>query len=114
MQGWKRSAVITGCLVLVVATVASWVLADLDTAGQVASVIGCVTGIAGLLVALLGSPATNATGAARRAVRTGRAVTTDGGRANTGVASRTGGEAEDTGDASSHGGKANTGVSDDF
>jgi hypothetical protein len=112
MQGWKRNAVIIGCLVLIVAMGATWVLADLDTAGQVASVIGCVIGVVGLLFTLLNAP--GGADAVRRAVHTGRAVTTGGGRANTGVASSGGGQAEDTGDARSHGGRANTGVSDGF
>ncbi|MBL3671512.1 hypothetical protein JL475_37670 [Streptomyces sp. M2CJ-2] len=42
-------------------TIAAWILFDLDTAGQVASVIGRVTGIAGLALALL-QPGSGGTG----------------------------------------------------
>ncbi|HEY8981355.1 MAG TPA: hypothetical protein VIU15_17420 [Streptomyces sp.] len=107
MNGWKRTTAVVCCLALTGATLGTWLLADLDTAGQTASVVGCVVGIAGLLFTVL-QPA----GATRRATRTGTATVFGGGRANTGVASRQGGEAADTGDARSDGGIANTGVAD--
>ncbi|CAL9329073.1 hypothetical protein [Streptomyces longwoodensis] len=112
MQGWKRNAVVIGCLMLILAMGATWVLVDLNTAGQAASVIGCVIGIVGLLFTLLSARGSADT--VSRAVRTGRATTTGGGRANTGIVSAGGGQAEDTGEATSHGGTANTGVTDGF
>ncbi|MFC4606914.1 hypothetical protein ACFO9E_03625 [Streptomyces maoxianensis] len=110
MHGWKKIAVAVGSGALVLAMIATWVVGDLNTAAQAASVVGCVVGIVTLLFTLLHTPGA----VLRRATRTGKTTTGGTGKANTGVASRSGGVAEDTGDATSYGGAANTGVTDRF
>ncbi|MFH8370934.1 hypothetical protein [Streptomyces sp. NPDC018031] len=113
LQGWKKTALITGSSVLIMAMVAVWVWVDLDTAAQVATVIAGVVGVAGLTAGLVG-PRQQAP-PVLRATRTGRATARGGGVANTGIsgpaaAPPAGAVAEDTGDAEADGGTAGTGV----
>nr|GID82532.1 hypothetical protein Ade03nite_14560 [Actinoplanes derwentensis] len=102
---------IIGSAGLIVAMIAVWLLADLNTAAQVASVIAGAAGVVVLVSTIIAGPAPKPE---RRATETGRSDTGAEGRANTGIASREPGVAEKTGDATSRGGRSNTGVADDF
>ncbi|MGP4114359.1 hypothetical protein ACTWP5_26045 [Streptomyces sp. 4N509B] len=81
-SGWARIAVIAGSIVLLGAMAVTWVVADLETAGWIASVVGAVVGVGGLAFALLGGGGGSPSLGVRR---TGNATATDGGRANTGI-----------------------------
>jgi hypothetical protein len=132
MRGWTKLAVIIGSAGLIVAMIAVWLLADLNTAAQVASVIAGAAGIVVLVYTMLlgvpaplperlGAPDPQAERPAapgpqpeRRVADTGRSSAENDGRANAGIASRGPGVAERTGDATSHGGTANSGIMDDL
>ena len=125
MHRWTKRAVIIGSAGLIVAMGAVWLLGNLNTAAQVASVIAGAAGLVVLVYTLVVSPAPQAgagpgapgglmPGPERRATDTGRSNTGADGRANTGIASREPGLAEGTGDATSRGGTSNTGIMDGF
>jgi hypothetical protein len=109
MHGWTKRAVIIGSAGLIAAMVAVWLLGDLNTAAQVASVIAGAAGLVVLVYTMVSHPAPQPE---RRATDTGRSNTGTEGRANTGIASREPGVAEGTGDATSRGGTSNTGIMD--
>ncbi|MFE4832233.1 hypothetical protein [Streptomyces sp. NPDC056672] len=115
MLDWKRTALIVGSCVLIVAMVVVWVVVDLGTADGVASVIGASVGVVGIVYALLGGAGPQPSGL--RVVRTGKNAARRGGTTNTGIM-RTGSgtpvqaSATDTGDAEADGdgSGANSGV----
>ncbi|UED86763.1 hypothetical protein [Streptomyces profundus] len=113
MHGWVKVVVVAGSAALLAAMAGTWILVDLERAGWVASVVGGVVGVAGLLAGLLGP---SGGGPVAEASRTGDATARGGGSANTGLRATGGrsarGQVRDSGDAVAEGpgSGANSGV----
>ncbi|TDC12455.1 hypothetical protein E1265_29875 [Streptomyces sp. 8K308] len=73
---------VTGSGTLLVAVIGTWVWVDLETASWVASVVGGVVGIVGLVCGLFGVPSGRSVPTVSN---TGSATARDGGSANTGI-----------------------------
>lgn len=115
-QGWKIVIMLVASAGIV-STPFFWLLGDPNTGQLVAASIQGATSIAALVWTLFQQPSTSATGSRDTAVDTGKAKTTAGGKASTGVRRPHGagsgfGRAERTGDASANGpgSSANTGI----
>ncbi len=115
MRGWVRVTVVAGSVLLLAGTAATWLLADLETAGWAAGVAGAVIGAAGLVLAAWNGGG-DSRGSELTVSGTGDATARDGGTATSGVTAPAdrpfSAEVRDSGDAEADGtgSAANTGI----